>query len=168
MLYILNLKTRPLVYGPIYVPKGHFDSSPVRSAGKLCKKICPSRGNDRTPGAWFAHRFASTSNHRSSLRDGRVFVTISRHFVPGYYQMSLRDINGPSQSASEVLRALGLNMYNLSKYGFLVLWTRPLTFGPKQTATRSETLAAAFLELLATATGARIVAADLCGRRQSR
>jgi hypothetical protein len=35
-------------------------------------------------------------------------LTISRHFVPGYYQMSLRDINGPSESASEE-RALGLN-----------------------------------------------------------
>src|SRR5437016_5874750 len=34
------------------------------------------------------------------------FFTISRHCVPGYYQMSLRDINGPSESTSEVLRAL--------------------------------------------------------------
>jgi hypothetical protein len=93
-------------------PGGTFDSSPVRSAGKLCKKICPSRGDDRTPGSWSVYSFASTSNHRSSLRDGRVFFTISRSGscrIPGYYQMSLRDINGPSESASEVLRALGLN-----------------------------------------------------------
>jgi hypothetical protein len=83
--------------------------APVRSPGKLCKKIWPSRGDDRTPGSLSAYGFAGTSNHRSSLRDGRVFFTISRHFVRGYYQMSLRGINEPSENASEVLRALGRN-----------------------------------------------------------
>jgi hypothetical protein len=66
-------------------------------------------GTIETPGSWPAYSFTSTSNHRSSLRDGRVFFTISRHFVPGYYQMSLWDINGLCESASEVLRVLGLN-----------------------------------------------------------
>jgi hypothetical protein len=48
-------------------PGGTFDSSAVRSAGKLCKKICPSRADDRTPGSWSTYSFASTSNYRSSL-----------------------------------------------------------------------------------------------------
>jgi hypothetical protein len=55
-----------------------------------CVKRCARPGrDDRTPGSWSAYCFANTRNHRSSLRDGRVFSTISRHFVPGYYQMSL-------------------------------------------------------------------------------
>jgi hypothetical protein len=47
-------------------PGGTYDSSPVRSAGKLCKEICPSRRDDRTPGSWSAYCFANTRNHRSS------------------------------------------------------------------------------------------------------
>jgi hypothetical protein len=55
-----------------------------------CVKRCARPGwDDRTSSSWSASRFASKSNHRSSLRDGRVFSTISRHFVPGYYQMIL-------------------------------------------------------------------------------
>src|SRR5689334_8687468 len=39
----------------------------------------------------------------SIVRDGRLF-NVSRHCVPGYYQMSLRDINAPSESAC-IIRA---------------------------------------------------------------
>ena len=57
--------------------------------GNCVKRYVVPERDDRTPGSWSAYGFASTSNHRSSLRDGRVFFAISRsgsRRIPGYYQ----------------------------------------------------------------------------------
>ena len=74
------------------VPEGPDESSPVRSAGNCVKVSVPGgRSNARLLGAHTASRAQATIDR--PLWDGRIFFTISRHFVPGYYQISLRDIN---------------------------------------------------------------------------
>jgi hypothetical protein len=78
--------------GPRTSPGGTFESSPVRSAGSRFFKINASRsGRSMTFCAPEIGREPSAEHFDRPCRDGPIFRTISRHFVPGYYQMSLRD-----------------------------------------------------------------------------
>jgi hypothetical protein len=70
------------------VPQGPGESSPVRSAGKLCKKTRPSR--KRTIETFgFESRVRRTDfQHSSIVPSGtdRSLKTLTQHFVLGYFR----------------------------------------------------------------------------------
>src|ERR1700680_3964164 len=80
------------------VPEGRSDRSLARSALDCPAPKEPSR-RERSDACRYAYRFESTRNivgiscARSyrTLRDGSFEGRFPRHFVPGYYQLSLRD-----------------------------------------------------------------------------